>query len=149
MHPHARALLKPDPSAGPAYADPQPDPPRFDVQFPFTVAGFGRVAGAGYDDHVRQLIEQVLFTAPGERVNRPDFGCGVREMVFGPAGDAQAAATQFLVLGSLQRWLGDVIQVEGVTVAAEGSTLSINVQYLMRATAERRTDTFQAQGAGG
>ena len=66
------------------------------------------------DDHIRDLIEQVLFTAPGERVNRPNFGSGLLQLVFAPNSDELAAATQFLVQGALQQWLGDLIQVEGV-----------------------------------
>jgi phage baseplate assembly protein W len=133
-------IRPPDPGAVPTPA--AQDLARFDLRFPLAVGQTGRVEGAAYDEHVRQMIEQVLFTSPGERVNRPDFGCGVQQLVFGPAGDAQAAATQFLVLGALQQWMGDVIQVEGVTVAGVDSTLSIAVQYVLRATTGRRTDTF-------
>jgi uncharacterized protein len=120
---------------------------RFDVAFPLSVAPQGRVAGADYDDHVAQMIEQVLFTAPGERVNRPDFGCGVLQMVFGPDAEAQAAAAQFLVLSNLQRWLGEVIQVQAVTVQAADSTLAIDIQYLVRALGEWRTRRFSAPGS--
>jgi phage baseplate assembly protein W len=140
----AYAITPPNPAAGsaPAPAPEPPDPTRFDLRFPLAVGRLGRVEGATYGAHVRQMIEQLLFTSPGERVNRPDFGCGVRQLVFGPAGPAQAAATQFLVTGALQRWLGDVIQVEAVTVEGQDSTLAITIQYVLRATAGRRTDTF-------
>src|SRR6266852_4362067 len=82
------------------------------MDFPFHVDQRGRSATTDADDHVRDLIEQVLFTTPGERVNRPDFGCGLLQLVFMPNSDVLSAATQFLVQGALQRWLSDVIQVE-------------------------------------
>ena len=98
------------------------------VSFPFMLDGRGRVADALHVDHIRQLIEQVLFTAPGERVNRPDFGCGLKQMVFLPNSDALAAATQVLVQGAPQRWLERVIQVERVAVEvseASGDDVSV------------------------
>ena len=73
--------------------------------FPYHIDGRGRTAETDEDDHIRDMIHQVLFTNPGERVNRPDFGCGVGQLVFMPNSDALAAATQFLVQGSLTRWL--------------------------------------------
>lgn len=121
---------------------------RYDVAFPFHVEAHGRVAAAHYDEHVAQMIEQVLFTAPGERVNRPDFGCGVLQMVFGPDAEAQAAATQFLVLSSLQRWLGEVIQVQAVTVQSRDSRLDILIQYVIRPTGEARTRRFAVAASG-
>jgi uncharacterized protein len=121
---------------------------RFDVAFPFHVEPHGRVAGAHYDDHVAQMIEQVLFTSPGERVNRPDFGCGVLQMVFGPDAETQAATAQFEVLANLQRWLGDVIQVSSVTVNARDSRLEIDIQYLVRLSGQTRTRRFAATGSG-
>ena len=81
------------------------------------------------DDHIYDLIYQVLFTSPGERVNRPEFGCGLKQMVFLPNSDALATATQQLVAGSLQRWLGEVIAVEKV----EGELLmKLRVPSLLR-----------------
>src|SRR5437588_2972286 len=87
-----------------------------DVDFPFNFDGRGRTAETAGDAHIRDLIEQVLFTAPGERVNRPTFGCGLAQLVFTPNSDELAAATQYLVHGALQQWLGDLIQVEDVLV---------------------------------
>ena len=81
-----------------------------------------RTDRAGY---LRDLIEQVLFTAPGERVNRPDFGAGVGQLVFAPTGPEVAATTQMLVHGALQQWLGDLIDVAGVQVSAVDSTLTV------------------------
>ncbi len=116
---------------------------RIDIAFPFTVDDRGRTATAAYDDHIRDLIEQVLFTTPGERVNRPDFGAGLMQMVFRPAGDELAAATQMMVQGNLQRWLGQLIAVQSVQVQwNEESTLSVMVRYTVLATRDQRVDTF-------
>jgi uncharacterized protein len=124
-----------------------PGPEFLDV--PFHVDGRGRTAATDEDDHVRDLIYQVLFTTPGERVNRPDFGCGLKQMVFLPNGDALAAATQFLVHGALVRWLDTVIRVEGVEVRAVDARLEVRVAYVKRATGERRADLFRPPSAGG
>ena len=82
-----------------------------DIDFPFHFDGRGRTAEAATDEHVRDLIEQVLFTSPGERVNRPTFGSGLMQLVFAPNSDELATATQFLVQAALQQWLGDLIEV--------------------------------------
>lgn len=118
--------------AGPVYLD---DPFHLDTR--------GRSAETGADDHVRDLIFQVLFTNPGERVNRPDFGCGLKQLVFMPNSDALVTATQQLVQGSLQRWLGEVISVERVDVQAVDSRLEVTVVYMRRDTGERREDQFE------
>jgi phage baseplate assembly protein W len=117
------------------------------VAFPFQITPHGRVATADWEQHVVQMIEQVLFTAPGERVNRPDFGCGVMELVFADESDALVTATQFLVQGALQRWLGEVITVVAVRVQAEDSTLAVTVQYTLRAGGAARMAVFR-RGAG-
>jgi Bacteriophage baseplate protein W len=109
------------------------------VDFPYAIDRRGRTAGTSEDDHVRDLIEQVLFTAPGERVNRPDFGSGLLQLFFAPNSDELASATQFLVKGSLQQWLGDVIQVDEVTVESVESSLRVTVVYTVRRTQDRRT----------
>lgn len=113
-----------------------------DIRFPYRIDASGRTAGAQTEEHVRQLIEQVLFTSPGERINRPDFGCGLAALVFAPNSPELAAATQFMVQGALQRWLGDLVQVEAVRVAAEDSILRVEVQYRLARTQERRTEGF-------
>src|SRR5919112_3150066 len=95
------------------------------LDFPFHIDGSGRAAETAENDHVRDLIFQVLFTDPGERVNRPDFGCGLKQLVFMPNSDVLATATQFLVQGSLQRWLETVIQVERVLVTSEEERLVV------------------------
>lgn len=109
------------------------------IDFPFRIGPQGRTAATTEEEHVRDLIEQVLFTAPGERVNRPGFGTGLLQMVFAPNSDAIAAALQLTVQGALQQWLGDLIQVESVTAAAEDSTLRVTVQYRLRSDGQRRT----------
>jgi phage baseplate assembly protein W len=115
------------------------------IGYPFRVDSQGRVAEADYDEHVRQMIEQLLFTLPGERVNRPDFGCGLQQLVFAPNSDELATATQFLVQGALQQWLGELIQVEAVQVESEEATLRITVQYMVRRNQQRRTEQFSRE----
>lgn len=110
------------------------------VDFPLHFDERGRTATTGENDHVRDLLEQVLFTSPGERVNRPDFGSGLLQLVFAPGGEALASATEMMVQGSLQRWLGEIIQIEGVEVRHRDSTLTVTVEYIVRRTQERRRD---------
>ena len=117
------------------------------VDFPFAFDGRGRTATTGVEDHARDLIEQVLFTLPGERVNRPDFGSGLLQLTFAPLSDELAAATQMLVQGALEQWVGDLVAVERVEVTASDSTLAVIVQYVVQRTGERRTDRFEQPGA--
>lgn len=112
------------------------------LDHPFHFDGKGRTATTNADDHVRDMIYQVLFTNPGERVNRPDFGCGLRQLVFMPNSDALAAATQFMAQGALQRWLADVIQVEQVQVTSEEERLVVDVVYVRRDNGQRQQDRF-------
>jgi phage baseplate assembly protein W len=112
------------------------------VHFPIQFDGRGRTREAEEATWIRGLIEQVLFTAPGERVMRPDFGSGLRELVFAPNSPELAATTQFLVQGALQQWLADLITVESVEVEAVESRLSVTVQYLIRRTETRQQNTF-------
>lgn len=100
------------------------------LESPLRLDGGGRTALVGDEAYLRGLIETVLFTRPGERVNRPDFGSGVNALVFAPSGDELAQATQALVHGCLQRWLGELLQVEEVTVAAVESTLTVTIRYV-------------------
>jgi phage baseplate assembly protein W len=116
--------------------------------YPFQIDGRGRAALTGADDHVRDMIYQVLFTSPGERVNRPDFGCGLMQLVFMPNSDALATATQFMVQGALQRWLADVIQVQSVQVRSDGERLEVEVGYLRRDNGQREQALFSAPVAG-
>ncbi len=110
--------------------------------FPWQIDNRGRTALTDDLDHIRDLIEQVLFTSPGERVNRPDFGSGLLQLVFEPNSDILAAATQATVQGSLQRWLGNLIQVNEVTVENEDMVLRITVSYLVRRTQQQQVAQF-------
>jgi Bacteriophage baseplate protein W len=112
--------------------------------FPYHVDGRNRTAETDEDDHIRDLIYQVLFTNPGERVNRPDFGCGIGQLVFAPNSDRLAAATQFLVQGSLTRWLDRWITVHRVEVVPLDSTLTVTVVFTKRTTGEERDERFFA-----
>jgi hypothetical protein len=112
------------------------------LDHPFHVDGRGRTAVTGDDDHVRDLVEQVLFTAPGERVNRPTFGSGVRQLVFAPAGDELATAAEFLVQSALQQWLADVVEVLGVEVTSDDATLRVAVRYRPRLAEDARLAVF-------
>lgn len=113
------------------------------VDYPFHVDGRGRTASTTDDDHIRDLIEQVLFTSPGERVNRPTFGSGVLQLVFELNSEALAQATQLMVQGALQQWLGDLIQVEAVQVSSEDASLRVQVQYLVRRNQQRQVAQFR------
>jgi hypothetical protein len=117
------------------------------IDYPFRFDGRGRTAQTGNEDHVRDLIEQVLFTSPGERVNRPTFGSGVMQLLFAPNNDALASATQLTVQGALQQWLGDLIVVESVDVENDDAALRVSVRYVLRQTQERRVARFVRGGA--
>ncbi|MEO6672197.1 MAG: GPW/gp25 family protein [Ginsengibacter sp.] len=106
------------------------------IRFPIQFDNKGRTAATDEDQHIRDMIAQVLFTAPGERVNRPDFGSGLMQLVFEPNSDELATTTQFLVQGSLQHWLGDLIEVSEVQVNNEDSKLLVTVVYKVRRTME-------------
>lgn len=112
------------------------------IAFPYRLSGMGRTATANEAEHVRQLIEQVLFTMPGERINRPDFGSNLMQMVFAPQSDELATANQFLLQAALQKWLGELIIIEQVDIAFIEEKLSITVQYQLRHNQTRQTETF-------
>ena len=112
------------------------------IAYPFRIDGRGRAAEADDDGHIRDLIEQVLFTQPGERVNRPDFGCGLAQMVFAPSSGELAAAVQLTAQAALQQWLSDRITVEQVAVESLDSTLTVTVRYIITRTHERRTERY-------
>ena len=118
------------------------------LDFPYRHDGRGRTAVTSDVDHIRDLIEQVLFTAAGERVMRPDFGSGLLAMVFEPSGSTIAATTQMLVQGALQQFLGDLIAVQGVDVEAIDGTVRVNVRYSVLRDGTTRLDSFTAPGGG-
>jgi phage baseplate assembly protein W len=117
-----------------------------DIAFPLGVDSQGRVRSADYPEHISQLIEQLLFTEPGERVNRPDLGCGLMALAIMPNSDEVALATQALVQNALQQWLADLINVEAVQVDSDGETLRIGIQYVIRQTQQRQTALLQRPG---
>jgi uncharacterized protein len=113
-----------------------------EIAYPFGIDGRGRIADATDNQHIQQMIEQVLFTLPGERVNRPDFGSNLQQLVFSPNSFELSAATEFIVKGALEQWLGDVIQVEVVQIATEEATLQVTIQYVVRRTQQRQIGVF-------
>jgi len=113
-----------------------------DIDFPLHFDSRGRTAGADRNDHVRDMIEQLIFTNPGERVNRPDFGSGLLQMVFGPNSPELAAALQVTLQAALQRWLGDVIQVRSLSVNSVDSTLTVDLSYALRDDSQVQSATF-------
>jgi Bacteriophage baseplate protein W len=113
------------------------------IDFPYHFDGRGRTASTDDDDHIRDMIEQLLFTNPGERVNRPDFGSGLLQMVFAPNRPELAAALQFTIQAALQNYLGDLIDLKTLDVSAQESTLTVVVNYVVRRTQADRTETFE------
>lgn len=113
------------------------------IDFPFHFDGRGRTATTHENDHICDMIEQFLFTAPGERVNRPDFGSGLLQMVFEPNSPELAATLQVTVQAGLQQWLGDLIEVQNLLVISEDATLRVEIRYLIRRTGELLTGTFE------
>ena len=113
------------------------------IAYPWHFDQHGLTASAEDDAHIRQMIEQLLFTSPGERVNRPDFGSGLRQMVFAPNSIELAATLQFTLQAALQNWLGDVIEMAALEVDATDSTLSVFLSYVVRRTGETRETTIE------
>jgi phage baseplate assembly protein W len=113
------------------------------IDYPFHFDSRGRTASSDDARHIRNLIEQFLFTDAGERVNRPDFGSGLLQRVFAPNSSELAAALQHTIHAGLQQWLGDLIQVVALDVSAEDAILRITVQYAVRPNGEQRTETFE------
>ncbi len=116
-----------------------------EIAYPFRIDSRGRTASSDAERHIRDLIEQVLFTVPGERVNRPDFGCGLMQIVFASNSSELGSATRFLVQGQLQQWLGELIQVEAVNVESLDSTLTVTVQYIIRRTLQQQVAQFSRE----
>ena len=110
------------------------------IHYPFgTDRSGGRLRQeTDYPEYVKQLIFQVLLTSPGERVHRPDFGAGLRRMVFAPNSPGTASLTQAVVLQALDRWLGRLIRVDDVTAEAKGERLEVTVVYTILARQEQR-----------
>jgi phage baseplate assembly protein W len=115
------------------------------VNFPYQFDGLGRTRDPA-DEYVRQLVEQVLFTSPGERVNLPDFGSGLLQLPFAPNSPEAAAATQFTVQAALQKWLSSYIKVQSVVATAEQSLLKVTVTYSLLSTDVTQVQTFVSGG---
>ena len=117
------------------------------IDFPLHFDARGRTAPTDDNDHIRDMIEEFLFTNPGERVNRPDFGAGLLQLVFGPNSPEIASALQFTIQAGLQRWLGDLIVVQKVAVTSADTTLQVLVQYVVKSTGVQQSQTFANGGA--
>lgn len=113
------------------------------IDFPFHFDNRGRTASTVDDEHIRDMIEQFLFTNAGERVNRPDFGSGLLQLIFAPNSPELAAALQFTVQAGLQQWLGDIIEVLALDVTSVESKLQVDLQYRVRRTQEVKVATFE------
>src|SRR3954465_11007702 len=107
-----------------------------DVDFPLHFDETGRTAATDLDDHVRDMVGQLLMTSSGERVNRPDFGSGLLDLVFAPNSAELAAALEFALEGAIQQWLGDLIELRALDVESEDSSVRIRLQYVVRRTGE-------------
>jgi phage baseplate assembly protein W len=112
------------------------------IAFPYNFDSTGRTAQTDPLSHIRDMIEQILFTSPGERVNRPTFGSGTAQLVFAPNSDVLAAAQQNVIQASLQMWLSDLIRLLSVTVVADDATLQITVAYTVIQTQQQQTQQF-------
>lgn len=115
------------------------------LDFPFRVDARGRSARTSDAGHVRDMIIQFLFTDPGERVNRPDFGSGLLQNVFAPNSPELAAALRFGIEAGLQRWLGEVIELDRLEVTADEARLTVDLRYRLRATGELRAERLEAE----
>ena len=113
------------------------------IDYPFHFNGRGQTATTNDDDHIRDMIEQFLFTNAGERVNRPDFGSGLLSLIFAPNSPELATALEHTVQAGLQRWLGDLIEVRNLEATAEKSVLRVVVQYVVRATGQAQARQFE------
>ncbi len=115
------------------------------IAFPLQFDGRGRCADRSYALHIRDMLEQLIFTSPGERVNRPEFGSGVLQLLFAPNSPELAATVQFTLQAAIGRWLGDVIEVQDLNVSAVDSTLSIKISYVIRQSGETDQARFSQQ----
>jgi phage baseplate assembly protein W len=116
------------------------------LDYPYGVGSAGAPKTTTPDDHLRDLILQVLFTNPGERVNLPEFGAGVQQLIFAPNSDTLRTSTQFLISNSLQQWLGDRIDVSQVSVTSapgDEETVTIEIVYVVKATQQRQSVQVQ------
>ena len=113
------------------------------LDFPYRFDGTDRTATTDERDHIRDLIEQILFTSPGERVNRPDFGAGVLQLVFAPATPEAAATAEFMISGALSQQLSNRITLDAVTTKAVDATLQIRISYRINRSGDQVVDDFE------
>jgi uncharacterized protein len=115
------------------------------LTFPFAISELGAPLVSPHARAIREQVEQVLFTIPGERVNRPSFGCGVQRLVFGGCSPEVAAAAEYVITINLRELMGDVIAVDAVRVTAdpEAAMLVVDLLYTVRTTGEERADSFR------
>jgi phage baseplate assembly protein W len=104
------------------------------IDYPFYFDQLGHTATTDYDEHIRDMIEQFLLTNAGERVNRPDFGSGLLQLIFAPNSPELAATLQFTAQAGLQQSLGDVIEIRKLEVTSEDATLFIDLEYFVLRT---------------
>jgi len=116
------------------------------LNFPYQFDGLGRTAAADLNDYVTQLIELVLFTSPGERVNMPDFGSGLLQLPFAPNSQEMAAATQFAVQGALQKWLSGYVRIQSVTATVAEAVLTVTVAYTLVSSDVTQVATYVSGG---
>jgi hypothetical protein len=117
------------------------------IDFPFHIDNRGRTAECDDAAHVRDMLEQLLFTNAGERVNRPDFGSGLLQLIFAPNSPELAAALQFTMRAAIQQYLGDVLDLQGLDVTADDAALRITIRYSLKRSGEPRTETFERKVA--
>ncbi|TXE07856.1 GPW/gp25 family protein [Gelidibacter salicanalis] len=113
------------------------------IKYPYQFNKLGRTATSDEDLHIKDMIYQLLFTNPGERVNRPNFGCGLLQAVFEPNNNEMAATTQYLVQGALNQWLSHLIQVNEVFISTIDSSLEVKVNYTLLRNKKNQTIVFQ------
>ncbi|HZH03072.1 MAG TPA: GPW/gp25 family protein [Myxococcaceae bacterium] len=113
------------------------------LHFPFQLGDRGVPLTANYLQTVRQQLEQLLFTVPGERVNRPRFGCGIQRLVFGSASPEAATAAEYVIKINIQEFMGELVKLDAVKVTAEDATLFVDILYTLRDTGEERAETFR------
>jgi phage baseplate assembly protein W len=116
------------------------------IDYPMSFDGRGRTSVVENEAHIREMIEELLFTTPGERVNRPNFGSGLMQMIFAPNSPEVASALQFSLQASINQWLGDLIEVQSIKVDSEESILRVQVQYVIRKSGEKHIDSFERGG---
>jgi uncharacterized protein len=111
--------------------------------YPFHLNSRGRTQSTNSEEHIRQLIEQILFTIPGERVNRPSFGGGVHRLLFFPLSDDLVATTRSVISSSLNEYLSNLIIVEDIDVSFDDSKLIIDIQYVLREDQSKKKERFE------